>query len=67
VEQGGTIPRAPKSPKNVTSTFSNTANLLPKDLRFKHEGAKLAPFLGRHLTLLHPCIHPVLPHQKTKG
>jgi len=52
----GTIPRAPnhywgaewlrgesKSPDNVTSTFFNTVNLLPKDLRFNHGGGKLAP------------------------
>jgi len=32
----GTNPRAPKSPNNVTSTFFNTVNLLPKDLRFEH-------------------------------
>jgi len=41
---------APKSPKNVTGTFFNTAHLLPKDLRFKHGGAKLASCPGRHLT-----------------
>jgi len=33
---------APKRPNNVTSTFFNTVHLLPKDLRFKHGGAKLA-------------------------
>jgi len=27
---------APKSPNNVTSTFFNTVNLLPKELRFDH-------------------------------
>jgi len=53
--QGGTIPRdqnhcggskslraMPKSPNNVTTTCFNTEHLLPKDLRFKHGGAKLA-------------------------
>jgi len=35
---------APKRPNNVTSTFFNTVNLLPKDLRFEHRGAKRASF-----------------------
>jgi len=32
----------PENPNNVTSTFFNAAHLLPKDLRLKHGGAKLA-------------------------
>jgi len=47
--KGGTIPRAPKSPNNVTRTFFNTIHLLPKDIRFEHGGAKLACCPGRHL------------------
>jgi len=49
-----------KSPNNVASTFFNTVNLLPKDHRFEHRGAKLASCLGRHLTSLRPwlqCMH----------
>ena len=46
-----------KSPNNVTSTFFSAVHLLPKDLRFEHEGAKLASCPRRHLTLLRPCIH----------
>jgi len=45
----------PKSAKNVASTFFNALILLPKDLRFKHWGAKLASCPGRHLTSLRPC------------
>jgi len=45
---------APKSPNNVTSTFFNTVNLLSKELRFDHVGAKLVFCPGRHLTSLHP-------------
>jgi len=37
---------APKSPNNVTSTFSNTVHLLLKDLRLEHGGTKL-DFLPR--------------------
>ena len=44
----------PKIPKNVTSTFSNTVYLLPKDLRFEHGDAKLASCPGRYLTSLPP-------------
>ena len=51
----GTIPRAPKRPNNVTSTFFKTAHLLREDLRLKHRRAKLAYCPGRHLTLLRPC------------
>jgi len=32
-------------------------HLLPKDLRFEHEGAKLDSCTGSHLTSLRPCIH----------
>jgi len=35
------MPRAPKSPKNVASTFFNTVYLLPRDLRFEHGAANL--------------------------
>ena len=52
---GDTKPRAPKSPKNVASTFFNTVNLLPKDLMFEQGGAKIASYPGRHLTSLCPC------------
>ena len=45
---------APKSPKNIASTFFNAVNLLPKELRFKYGGAKLASCPGRHLTSLRP-------------
>ena len=57
--QGSIIPRASnhddatrwlgwglKSSKKHTSTFFKTVNLLPKDLRFEHEGAKLASCPG---------------------
>jgi len=46
---------APKSPKNVTSTFFNTVHLLPKDLSFEHGGAKLASCPRRYLTSSRPC------------
>ena len=48
---------APKSPNNVRSTFFNTVNLLPKELRFEHGGAKLASCPRRHLTSLRPWYH----------
>jgi len=49
---------APKSPKNVTSTFFNGVglHLLLKDLRFEHVGVKLAFRPVRHMTLLRPCM-----------
>jgi len=53
--KGGTI--ATKSPNNVASASFNTAHLFQKDLRFEHEGAKLASCPGRHLTSVHPCMH----------
>jgi len=53
---------ATKSPSNDTSTFFNTVHLLPKSLSFEHGSAKLASCLGRHLTLLRPCLHQIL-HQ----
>jgi len=37
--QGETIPRAPKSLNNISSTFFNTVHLLPKDIRFEHRSA----------------------------
>jgi len=43
-------------PNNVTNTFSNAVNLLPKDLRLEHWGAKLASCPRRHLSSLHPCL-----------
>ena len=47
--------KAPKSPNNVTSTFFNTVNLLSKELRFDHGGAKLVFCPGRYLTSIRPC------------
>ena len=48
---------APKSANNVTITLFNTVHLLPKDLRFEHEGAKLASCPGRHLPRYGPdCV-----------
>ena len=47
---------APQSPNNISSIFFNTLHLLPKDVRFKHGGAKLAFWPGRHLTSLRPCL-----------
>jgi len=46
---------APKRPNNVTRSFVNTVNLLPKYFRFKHGGDKLASCPRRHLTSLRPC------------
>jgi len=46
---------APKSPKNFTSTFFNTGNFLPKDLRFENGGAKLASCPECRLTSLRHC------------
>jgi len=40
LNKGVTIPRAPKSPNNVTSTLFNTEHLLSKDLRFEHGGGR---------------------------
>ena len=47
---------ASKSPNNVTGTFFNQVNLLPKDLRFEHGGAKFASFPEHHLTPFRPCL-----------
>jgi len=44
----------PKSPNNVTSIVFSTVQLLPKDLRLEHGGAKLASCPGRHPTSLRP-------------
>ena len=52
--KGGTIPRAPKFPNDITSIFFNTVHLLPKDLRFEHGGAKLVSCPMHHLTSLRP-------------
>jgi len=59
----------PKSPKNVTSTFFNTINLLSKELRFEHRGAKLASCPGDHLTSLRPCwyILGIFLHNQCNG
>jgi len=46
---------APKSPNNATNIFFNTVHLLPKGLKFEHEGAKLASCPGRCPTSLRPC------------
>jgi len=61
-EQGGHKSPSAKSLRgrqkvanNVTNTFFNTVNLLPKDLRFEHGDAKHDPCPGRHLTSLRPC------------
>ena len=47
---------APESPNNVTCTFFNAVNLLPKDLRFERGGAKLVSCPWCHLTSLRPCM-----------
>ena len=64
--KGSTIPRAPShwggrrltaggaKKSQLTSTFFNTVHLLPKDLRFKYGGTKLASFPGRQLNSLRP-------------
>jgi len=44
----------PKSPNSHTSTSFNTVNLLSKEFRFDHGGAKLVFCPGRHLTSLRP-------------
>jgi len=54
--EGGTIPRAPKSPNNVTSTSFNTVHWLPKAIRFEHRGAKLASCQGRYQASLRPWV-----------
>jgi len=46
----------PKSPNNVTRSFFSAVHLLPKDLRFKHGGTKLASWPGRHLPSLRPLV-----------
>jgi len=65
----GKIPRAPnhcggakslrgvpENPNNITTTFFNTVDLLPKDLKFEHGGAKLASCPEHHITSLRPWI-----------
>jgi len=58
ITAGGAKPQlgAPKSLTNFTSTFFDTVNFLPNDLRFEHGGAKLASCLGRCLTSLRPWV-----------
>ena len=57
IHYGGaeSLREAPKSPNTITSTFFNTVNLLPKELRFEHGGTKLVFCPGRHLTSSRPC------------
>jgi len=50
----GTMPRAPKSPNNVASTFCSAIRLLTKDLRLEHRGAKLVSCPVHHLTSVRP-------------
>jgi len=45
-----------KAPTMSPVPFFNTEHLLPKDLRFEHEGAKLASCPGRHLASLRPWV-----------
>ena len=45
---------APLSPNNVTCTFCSTVHLLPKDLRFEQEGAKLPFCPRRHVNRVTP-------------
>jgi len=52
---------APKSPNNATCTFLNIVHLLPKVLRFEHEGVKFASCPGRYLTSLRPWTHELFP------
>jgi len=52
--KGDTVPREPKSPNNVASTFFSAVHLFPKDLMSEHGGAKLVSCPGRHLTSVHP-------------
>ena len=54
----------PKSPNSVASFFFNTVHLLPKDLRFKHGGAKIFSCPRKHLTSVRPC-HTVDSSQKS--
>ena len=58
---------APESPNNVTSTFFNAVHLLPKDLKFEHDGAKIASCPERCLTSLRkknaPAIKCEYPHR----
>ena len=46
----------PKSPNIFTSTFFNTVNFLPNDLRFRLGGAKLVSCPGHRLTSLRPWL-----------
>ena len=53
--KGGTIPWAPKSPNDVTSSFFNTANFLSERPQVRTWGRQSVFFPRRHLTLLRPC------------
>jgi len=56
VTRGGIIPRAPKSPNNVTSIFFNTCICFRKTSGSNKGGAKLTSCPGRHLTSLRPWV-----------
>jgi len=56
----------PESPNNGTSTFFNTVHLLPNNLRFEHEGAKLASCPGRNLTCLRPSVKHIRSNIRQK-
>jgi len=53
-----------KSSNKFTSTFFSTVHLLPKELRFKHGGAKLASCPGRYPTSLRPCVEQRYERQR---
>jgi len=55
---GHRIQKGAEKPNNGARTFFNAVNLLPKDLRFEHGGAKLVSCPGRHLTLVGPWLPP---------
>jgi len=56
VTKGAQFPRRRKV-LAISQVLSSTAELLPKDFRFEHVGAKLICCPGRHLTLLRPCVY----------
>jgi len=41
-----------ENPNSITSAFFNAIQLLPKDRKLEHGGAKVASCPGRHLTSL---------------
>ena len=57
VTKGAQFPRRRKV-LAISQVLSSTAELLPKDFRFEHVGAKLICCPGRHLTLLRPWSWP---------